>query len=458
MSVRLLVPIIGIVFTIFMSRAIATEEVENVGVEIKEAITTFIGGSGRERIKAAEGLAVFKPEDLMEYGAWEPFTKVLMEDDSPQVQQAVVDALGVQGNNASGVDKQKIIDIIVKTIRNENIHSVVRAKAIVIIGPLMSRDIGAKYKGRVQSHGMTTEKQGRVITGPLVSRDIGERGLVASYLEKLLDANDTILTKAIMETLNLWNWDLGDRIWKNVVTDDPDPRRQAIKALKNQIVQNDRKISPVKASDLLYIIDSDQRNKDLRIDLIYLLTFAVKNGSKINIADTLDRIIKKNSDSQVTLAAVEAIGVTNDPNLMSLLLTVLDKYKDNGGGEGIMIRSAACAAAGEFFALPDKHYEYLARYRRTFEKLSETLVETLLKDKSNHVRKEAAYSLGHMRSEKLDRRKPVAALIEVVNDPDESVANTVLDSLKFIAIQDFGRDVEAWQRWYQANQHYLIAK
>jgi len=46
----------------------------------------------------------------------------------------------------------------------------------------------------------------------------------------------------------------------------------------------------------------------------------------------------------------------------------------------------------------------------------------------------------------------------VVNDPDESVAKTVLDSLKFITVQDFGKDVEAWQRWYQANQRNLVAK
>jgi HEAT repeat protein len=367
------------------------------------------------------------------------------------VQQAVVDALGVQASNASGSDKQKIIDIIVKTIRNKNIHSVVRAKAVVIIGPLMSR-VDAQYKG------MKTKSHGRVIIRPLESKDFSERGVLASYLEKQLDADDTILTKAIMETLNLWNWDLGKRIWKNVVTDDPDPRRQAIKALKNQIIQNDRKISTVEASDLLYIIDSDHRNRDLRIDLINLLTFAIKNGSRINIADTLDRIIKKNSDSQVTLAAVEAIGGTGDPNLMTMLLKVFDKYKNSKRSEGIMIRSAACAAAGEFIALPEKHYEYFARYRRNFEKLIERLVEALMYDNSKLVRKEAAYALVNMTSKKFDRRKPVAALIELVNDPDESVANTVLDSLKFITVQDFGKDVEAWQRWYQANQRNLVAK
>ncbi len=159
-------------------------------------------------------------------------------------------------------------------------HSVVRAKAIVIIGPLMSR-VDAQYKG------MKTKSHGRVIIRPLESKDVSERGLLGSYLEKQLNANDTILTKAIMETLNLWNWDLGTRIWDDVVTDDPDPRRQAIKALKNQIILKGLKISPVKARDLLYIIDNGQRNKDLRIDLINLLTFAIKNGSRINIADTL---------------------------------------------------------------------------------------------------------------------------------------------------------------------------
>ncbi len=468
MSIMRLTLIVGIVLTIFSHRVIATEKEENVGVKIKEAITIFIGGSGRERVKAARDLAEFRPEDLITYGAWEPFTKVLMEGDTPQVQKAVIDALGVQGNNASGSDKQKIIDIIVKTIRNKNIHSVVRAKAIVIIGPLMSREAGTFYKGRVKGHARRAEKQGGdirraekqvgVITDPRMLRDFSERGVLASYLEKQLDADDTILTKAIMETLNLWNWDLGKRIWKNVVTDDPDPRRQAIKALKNQIIQNDRKINTVEARELLYIIDSDQRDKDLRIDLINLLSFAIKNGSQVNIADTLDRIIKRNSDSQVTFAAVEAIGRTGDPNLMTMLLKVFDKYKDNKGSEGIMIRSAACAAAGDYITLLGKHQGYLVRYRTNIDKLIKRLVEALMNDNSNLVRKEAAYALGNMTSEKFDRRKPVAALIEVVDDPDDPVAKTVLDSLKFITQQDFGKDTKAWRRWYQANQRDLVAK
>ncbi len=456
MSIMRLTLIVGIVLTIFTIRTIATGEEENVGVEIKEAITIFIGGSGRERVKAAEDLAMFKPVDLITYGAWEPFTKVLMEDDTPQVQKAVIDALEVQASNASESDKQKIIDIIVRTIRNENIHSVVRAKAIVIIGPLMSREAGTFYKGSVRGHG--SGKGRNVITDPRMLRDFSKRGLLASYLEKQLDADDTILTKAIMETLNLWNWDLGNIIWKNVVTDDPGPRRPAIKALKNQIVQNDRKISTVEARDLLYIIDNDQRNKDLRIDLINLLSFAIKNGSQVNIAGNLDRIIKKNSDSHVTFAAVEAIGRTGDPNLMRLLLKVFDRYKDNGDAESITIRSSACAAAGDYITLLGKHQGYLVRYRTNIDKLIKRLVEALMNDNSNFVRKEAAYALGNMTGEKFDRRKPVAALIEVVNDPNESVAKTALDSLKFITQQDFDKDTKAWQRWYQANQRNLAAK
>jgi hypothetical protein len=449
--------IFWIVLTIFSLNAIATEEEGQVGEKIKEAITIFIGGGSRERVKAAEDLAMFKPEDLITYGAWEPFTKVLKEDDSPHVQQAVVEALGVQASNASGSDKQKIIDIIVKTIRNENIHTVVRAKAIVIIGPLMAKETGAKYKGRVKARFMGAEE--RVITAPLMQKDSSERGVLGSYLEKQLNANDTILSKAIMETLNLWNWDLGDRIWKDVVADDSYLRRPAIKALKNQIVLKGRKIGSVEIRGILHVIESDHRKKDLRIDLINLLTFAIKNGSKVNIADTLDRIIKRNTDSQVTFAAVNAIGRTSDPNLMRLLLKVFDRHKVNGGREGEMIRSAACAAAGDFIALLDKHYyDYYVRYRSNFEKLIKKLVEALMKDNSSLVRKEAAYALGNMTSKKFDRRNPVAALIEVVTDPDESVAKTALDSLKFLTVQDFGKDIEAWQRWYQANQRDLIAK
>ncbi len=449
--------IFWIVLTIFSLSAIATEEEGQVGEKIKEAITIFIGGGTRERVEAAEDLAMFKPEDLIAYGAWGPFTKVLKADDSPHVQQAVIEALGVQVSNASEFDKRKIIDLIVKTIKNENMHSVVRAKAIVIIGPLLSRDLRSKYKGKYD-YDPNTGKAGSFIISPPIPKDFSERGVLGSYLEKQLNTNDTILSKAIMKTLNLWNWDLGDRIWKDVVTNDLYLRRRAIKAIKNQIILKDFKISPVKARDLLYIIESDHRKKDLRIDLINLLTFAVKNGSKINISDTLDRIIKKNTDSHVTLAAVNALGRTGDPNLMRLLLKVFDKYKDNRDAESIVIRSATCAATGDFIALPSKYEGYLVRYRTNFEKLIEKLVETLMKDNSSLVRKEAAYALSNMTSKKFDRRKPVAALIKVVADPVESVAKAALDSLKFLTIQDFGNDIETWQRWYQANQRNLIAK
>ncbi len=73
MSIMRLVLIIGIVLTVFPLRAIATGEEENVGEKIKEAITIFIGGSNRERVKAAKDLAKFKPEDLITYGAWGAF-------------------------------------------------------------------------------------------------------------------------------------------------------------------------------------------------------------------------------------------------------------------------------------------------------------------------------------------------------------------------------------------------
>ncbi len=118
MSIMHLTLIIGIVLTIFPLRVIATEKEENVGEKIKEAITIFIGGSNRERVGAAVDLAKFNPEDLIAYGAWGPFTKVLKEDDSPHVQQAVIEALGVQGKDAPEFDKRKIIDLIVETIKN----------------------------------------------------------------------------------------------------------------------------------------------------------------------------------------------------------------------------------------------------------------------------------------------------------------------------------------------------
>jgi hypothetical protein len=419
--------VIGFMLTIYALNTAKAEEKGIQGEDIQEAITMFVGGSSRERVEAAENLANYKPKELISFDAWGPFTKVLMEDDSPHIQQTVIKALGVQGSNCTEFGKQKITVVLIGTIKNESLHSVVRAEAVSIIGRLMLNSSG-------------------------------QRDLIGSYLEKQLDTKDTILLKTIMTTLSLWDWDLGPRLWENVVNDDPDIRRATIRTLKRQIVSDNLKIDNVKAKGFLDIINNEQKNSELRIDLVNLMAFAVKNGSKItNFTRTLGRVIKSKGDRQVTLAVVYAIGGTSDPNLIKLLLKVFEVYKRSQEQEGVMIYSAACASAGDFISLPGKYKGYFIRYKKDFEGLTNMLVEAM---KSNNilVRKEAAYALGNITSKKIDRSEAVAALIEAVADPDESQSGIVLDSLKFLTQQDFGQDLEAWRTWYRTNQKDLAAK
>jgi len=432
MAIKHLVLTIGIVFFTFTLNMALAEEDVRVGEEIQEAITMFVGGSSRERVEAANALSEFDPDDLTAYGAWGPFTKVLRQDDSPHVQKAVVSALGIQGKKTNVFTKVKVVDLLIKTIKNESLHSVVRTEAVLVIGLLLPDDTS-------------------------------DRVLIGEYMEKQLDSRDTTLVKAIMKTLTLWTWDLGDRISENIVNiinDDPELRSQAIRAMKKQIVLKDLKIEPLKAERLLVIINNEQKDKDLRIDLINLLAIAVKNGSKIPaLANALDKIITGSGDSHVVLTAVDAIGKTGDPTIIKLLIMAYNMHKESTEPEIINIRSTACAAATDFFALFAKNEGYLIRYKSDFEKLSSMLLGALLRDESNLVRKEAAHAFGNLTSRKVDRRKPVAALIDTVSTTDdEFITEASLESLSFLTHQDFGKDIEAWHKWFNANQGYLAAR
>ncbi len=430
MTFKHLVLTIGIVFFLFTLNIALAEEDARVGEEIQEAITMFVGGSSRERVEAAKALSEFDLNDLTAYGAWKLFTKVLRQDDSPRVQKAVVTALGKQSKNTNKYPSVKVIDLLFATIKNESLHSVVRTEAVLVIGLLMPDD--------------------------------SDRVFIGEYLEKQLDSKESNLLKAIMKTLTLWKWDLGDRISKNIVdiiNDDPELRGQAIRAMKKQIVLKNFKIEPLQAKRLLDIINNEQKDKDIRIDLINLLAIAVKNGSKIPaMTDALDKIINGRGDNQVVSTAVDAIGRTNDPNLIKLLIRVYNEHKESIEPESVAIRSTACAAATDFFALFAKREGYLTRYRSDFENLSSMLLEALLRDGSNIVRKEAANSFGSLTSRKVDRSKPVAALIDTVATADESIVEASLESLSFITHQDFGKNIEAWHEWFKTNQSYLTAR
>lgn len=410
--------------TFFAFEIHAAKEVrENVGEDIQDAITMLIGGNSRERVDAVKALTEFSPEDLISYGAWGPFTNILREDGPPHVQKEVIIALGIQGRDATEYTKRKIVGLVTKTIKNEKLHLVVRSEAIVAIGHL-------------------------------ITEDTPERQTMGKYLEKYLKSKNSILWKAIMGTLTLWKWDLGDRIWSEVVSNDPVTRKTAIRALKNEIVMNGLKIDTLKAKGLLSIIESEQRKKDLRIDLLNIVTFAVKNGSKVPaFTHTLEKIISKNTNNLVTFAAVDAIGRTSNPNLIKLLLDVFEKHKYYE--ENAEIRVAVCSAAGDFISLIAGSGGYLNRYKSDLNKLVEVLVSVVMYDENNSVRKEAAYALGNLFSKKLDRKKPVLTLINAIADPDLSMSKIAINSLTFLTQQDFGSDLKTWQKWYRENKSKL---
>ena len=69
-----------------------------------------------------------------------------------------------------------------------------------------------------------------------------------------------------------------------------------------------------------------------------------------------------------------------------------------------------------------------------------------LQDQNSYVRMTAARSLG-----KIDDPRVVAPLIEALRDESHGVQKNALLSLKELTGQNFGKDPEAWQTWWEKN-------
>ncbi len=72
---------------------------------------------------------------------------------------------------------------------------------------------------------------------------------------------------------------------------------------------------------------------------------------------------------------------------------------------------------------------------------------TALKDENSYVRMTAARSLGM-----IDDPRVIDPLIQALRDESHGVQKNALLSLKERTGQDFGKDPEAWQKWWDQNK------
>ncbi|UCD79822.1 MAG: HEAT repeat domain-containing protein [Desulfobacterales bacterium] len=72
---------------------------------------------------------------------------------------------------------------------------------------------------------------------------------------------------------------------------------------------------------------------------------------------------------------------------------------------------------------------------------------TALKDENSYVRMTAARSLGM-----IDDPRVIDPLIQALKDESHGVQKNALLSLKERTGQDFGKDPEAWQKWWEQNK------
>ncbi|UCH21230.1 MAG: HEAT repeat domain-containing protein [Deltaproteobacteria bacterium] len=74
-------------------------------------------------------------------------------------------------------------------------------------------------------------------------------------------------------------------------------------------------------------------------------------------------------------------------------------------------------------------------------------LSTALKDENSYVRMTAARSLGM-----IDDPRVIEPLIEALKDESHGVKKNAALSLKKRTGQDFGKDPEAWMKWWQQNK------
>ncbi len=70
-----------------------------------------------------------------------------------------------------------------------------------------------------------------------------------------------------------------------------------------------------------------------------------------------------------------------------------------------------------------------------------------LQDENSYVRMTAARSLGV-----IEDRRVIAPLIQALKDESHGVKKNAILSLKIRTGQDFGKDYEAWRRWWEQNK------
>ena len=70
-----------------------------------------------------------------------------------------------------------------------------------------------------------------------------------------------------------------------------------------------------------------------------------------------------------------------------------------------------------------------------------------LKDENSYVRMTAARSLGM-----IDDPRVIPPLIEALKEESHGVQKNAALSLKMRTGQDFGKDAEAWQKWWEQNK------
>ena len=74
-------------------------------------------------------------------------------------------------------------------------------------------------------------------------------------------------------------------------------------------------------------------------------------------------------------------------------------------------------------------------------------LKTALQDENSYVRMTAARSLGMIEDPRV-----IAPLIQALKDESHGVQKNAVLSLKERTGQDFGKDPEAWQKWWEQNK------
>jgi hypothetical protein len=404
-----------------------------------ETIAAARGGTATsgERIAAIRKLGETRDPQTVEKWNIIGVLVQVSEDPSPRVQRAAAEAMGQLAMGADPAIKQRIREPLVKVARDESNNMLGRTAAVRVLGQLLSEG------------------------------EFGDREAIAALVGLASDerTDPEIAAAVLVELGRIGSARARDVIRSAVAHRNPAIQEAGVKALKLALTSAQAKSFPDPAlgGHLMRLLSGASLTPEMREDLIMCLSLLIRTGVKVSGVDRILNDALATEDRESTLIEVlKAATLVGEPSVVGGLVACYGRFDpklSEGKAGSDTIRMQVCVAAGEFL-------EGWARSKgvegasAAAQRLSDLLVNAVISDGSDAVKKQAVYSLGNLYDPMYDRRKPVQVLIARLGQEGtaEDLRMTIIDSLEALTNTSFKADYKRWERWEAENRRSLAPR